>query len=131
MRNRDPLIDSDFGVKPLRGAVALVAKKQAIAIGVGDLPKALRRLGRQEPQPLGPQRTRPESIPVGVLMNIQGPPIVHACATKMAIRDLKTERVDQVKAGARQGTKPAHIARVLGNLGIEKDKMQHPLMVER
>jgi CheY-like chemotaxis protein len=58
-------------------------------------------------------------------MHIEGMPVIHARPAKIPIRNPKTERVYQVKPRFGDRAHPAHIARVLGDLRIEEDDMQH------
>jgi hypothetical protein len=43
----------------------------------------------------------------------------------MTVGDLKAQRMDQVEPRAGQGAEASNIPRILRNLGIEQDEMQH------
>jgi hypothetical protein len=48
-------------------------------------------------------------------------PIVHAGAFEMPVRDLESERFDQVQLGSGGGAEACDVARIRWDLGLEQD----------
>ena len=57
--------------------------------------------------------------------NIYFLPVIEPSALKFAIVDRESKRLDQVKSGTGRETKPADVARVRRNLGLDQDDVEH------
>ena len=112
-------------VEPVRGAAPLVPEDEAVAVLEPRVPEPALGLGREEPEPPWGGVARAERRPVRVLVHVEGEPVVHARAPQVAVGDLEAQRMDQVQARPRERAHPAHVARVLGDLGLEEDDVDH------
>jgi len=112
-------------MEPVRCARAFIPKNEAILICEGSIPKTVGCLCCEEPKTSRSLRAVSKSLPVSMLMDVQGSPIVHARTPKVSIVDDVTQRVNQVQPGAGQRTHPPNIARILGNFRLEEDNVNH------
>lgn len=116
---------SNFRMKPVRGARAFIPKNKAIFIRKCDIPETALNLRCEKPKTPGSHRALPKCLPVGVLMDIQRAPIIHACTPKIAIIYDITQGVNQMQPGTGQRAHPPDIAGILGNFRLKEDNVNH------
>lgn len=77
---------------------------------------------RRKPMEAGIRRERfQERIQVAVLHQVQVLPIVHPCASKRAIQDPKSQRVNQMKLKPIADAESGNVSRIGGDLGLNQD----------
>jgi len=123
--NAHPRFGPNLCVKPVWGARAFIPKNEAIFIRKRSIPKPAGCLCREEPETPRSLCALSKILPVSMLMDVQGSPIVHAGATKVSIIDDITQRMNQMQPGLRQCTHPPDVAGILGNFRLEKDNVNH------
>lgn len=115
---------ADFGVQPIGGSVALIAKKQAIPRCEIGVPKRLPCVGGEEPAPLGGRGVLAESAIIVMDMQVQMFPVIHTTAFQLAVADREAEGSDQVKSRIHPCAEPTHIAGILRDFRIEKGDVE-------
>ena len=112
-------------MQPIRSPASLVSEDKPVAILESRVPETELGPCRKQPQPARGRGAGAERLPVGMLVDVEREPVVHARAPQVSVRDLEPEGMDQVKTRPGQRAHPAHVARVLGDFGLEKDDMDH------
>src|SRR5207244_1319495 len=117
--------DTEDGIG-MRGAdrrgetAALASEDEQVVLPIAKRRVRARRARREAEEAAG-RPSRLESLPVGMTMHVDVPPVVEAGAAKVPVVDGEAERVDQVERRAGGEAEPADRAGILGDLGGDED----------
>ena len=122
---------ADVGVDALRTAAVLRTEQQPVAALEFRVPEACLRLCGEQPYPARRRGERRafESLPVGVVHDVEALPVVHAAAFELRVGDCESERVDEVQTRPEHRAHSADIARVLRDFRAVENYMQNGIIV--
>lgn len=113
------MVFPNFSVEPIRCTRSLVTKNEAVVLGKLHFPEALGGMRGEQPKFLWSDGAGAKRWPVGVFMDIERLPIIHAGTSEISIVDDESKGMNQMKAGSRQRAHPSNVARVRGDFRLE------------